>query len=36
MVVIKDHQQRQPSMGNIATIGLDLSKNFFQSMRQAA
>jgi hypothetical protein len=30
MVVVKDHQQREPSMGDIATIGLDLAKNVFQ------
>jgi hypothetical protein len=30
MVVVKDHQQREPSMGNITTIGLDLAKNVFQ------
>jgi transposase len=30
MVVAKDHQQREPSMGEITTIGLDLAKNVFQ------
>jgi len=30
MVVVKDHQQREPSMGDIITIGLDLAKNVFQ------
>jgi transposase len=30
MVVVKDHQQREPSMGKITTIGLDLAKNVFQ------
>jgi transposase len=30
MVVVKDHQQREPSIGNITTIGLDLAKNVFQ------
>jgi carotenoid cleavage dioxygenase-like enzyme len=30
MVVVKDHQQREPSMGDITTIGLDLAKNVFQ------
>jgi transposase len=30
MVVVKDHQQRAPSMGNITTIGLDMVKNVFQ------
>jgi len=30
MVVVKDHQQREPSMGNITTIGLDVAKNVFQ------
>src|SRR5580658_3183868 len=30
MVVVKDHQQREPSMGDITTIGLDLTKNVFQ------
>jgi hypothetical protein len=30
MVVVKDHQQREPSMGNITTIGLDLAKSVFQ------
>jgi transposase len=30
MVVVIDHQQREPSMGNITAIGLDLAKNVFQ------
>jgi transposase len=30
MVVVKDHQQREPSMSEIITIGLDLAKNIFQ------
>jgi transposase len=30
MVVVKDHQQWEPSMGDITTIGLDLAKNVFQ------
>jgi transposase len=30
MVVVKDHQQREPSMGDITTVGLDLAKNVFQ------
>jgi transposase len=30
MVVVKDHQQREPSMSEITTIGLDLAKNIFQ------
>jgi hypothetical protein len=30
MVLVKDHQQREPSMGDITTIGLDLAKNVFQ------
>jgi transposase len=30
MVVVKDYQQREPSMGDITTIGLDLAKNVFQ------
>jgi hypothetical protein len=30
MVVVKDHRQREPSMGDITTIGLDLAKNVFQ------
>jgi hypothetical protein len=29
MVVVEDHQQREPSMSEIATIGLDLAKNIF-------
>jgi transposase len=29
MVVVEDHQQREPSMSEI-TIGLDLAKNIFQ------
>ena len=33
MVVVKDHQQREPSMGDITTIGLDLAKNDFQVQR---
>jgi transposase len=31
MVVVTDHQQREPSMENIRTIGLDLAKNVFQA-----
>jgi transposase len=30
MVVVTDHQQREPSMGEITTIGLDLAKSVFQ------
>ena len=30
MVVIEDHQEREPSMEKITTIGLDLAKNVFQ------
>jgi transposase len=30
MVVVKDHQQREPSMGDITAIGLDLAKSVFQ------
>jgi len=30
MVVVEDHQQWEPSMGDITTIGLDLVKNVFQ------
>src|SRR4051812_8848852 len=30
MVVVRDHQQREPSMGDITTIGLDLAKSVFQ------
>jgi hypothetical protein len=30
MVVVKDHQQWEPSMGDFTTIGLDLAKNVFQ------
>jgi hypothetical protein len=30
MVVVEDHQQREPSMNEITTIGLDLAKNVFQ------
>jgi transposase len=30
MVVVKDHQQREPSMSEITTVGLDLAKNIFQ------
>jgi hypothetical protein len=38
MVVVKDHQQWEPSMGDITTIGLDLAKKssrFMRLMRQA-
>jgi transposase len=31
MAVVEDHQQREPSMSEITTIGLDLAKNIFQS-----
>src|SRR5882724_8638114 len=30
MVVVEDHQEREPSMSEITTIGLDLAKNVFQ------
>jgi len=30
MVGVKDHQQREPSMGDMTTVGLDLAKNVFQ------
>jgi transposase len=30
MAVVKDHQQREPSMGDITAISLDLAKNVFQ------
>jgi transposase len=30
MVVVKDHQQQEPSMGDITTIGLDPAKSVFQ------
>jgi len=30
MVVVEDHQQREPSMSEITTIGLDLAKNVFR------
>jgi transposase len=30
MVVVKDHQQREPSMGDITKIGLDQAKSVFQ------
>src|ERR1700686_3445492 len=30
MVVVRDHQQREPSMGDITTIGFDLAKSVFQ------
>jgi hypothetical protein len=30
MAVVEDHQQREPSMGEITTIGLDLAKSVFQ------
>jgi transposase len=30
MVVVEDHQEREPSMEKITTIGLDLAKNVFQ------
>src|SRR3982750_1139655 len=30
MVVVRDHQQREPSMGDITTSGLDLAKSVFQ------
>jgi transposase len=30
VVVVKDHQQREPSMDDITTIGPDLAKNVFQ------
>jgi hypothetical protein len=31
MVVVEDHQEREPSMNEITTIGLDLGKNVFQA-----
>lgn len=31
MVVVEDHQEREPSMSEITTIGLDLAKNVFQA-----
>ena len=30
MAVVEDHQEREPSMTEIATIGLDLAKNVIQ------
>jgi transposase len=30
VVVVKDHQEREPSMSKITTIGLDLAKHVFQ------
>jgi transposase len=30
MVVVEDHQQREPSMGEIITIGIDIAKHVFQ------
>ena len=30
LVVVEDHQEREPSMSEITTIGLDLAKNIFQ------
>jgi transposase len=30
MVVVEDHQEREPSMTEITTIGLDLAKNVIQ------
>ena len=30
MVVVEDHQEREPSMSKITTIGLDLAENVFQ------
>jgi transposase len=30
LVVVEDHQQREPSMSEISTIGIDLSKHVFQ------
>jgi transposase len=30
MVVVEDHQQREPSMGEITTIGIDIAKHVFQ------
>jgi transposase len=30
MVVVEDHQEREPSMSKITTVGLDLAKNVFQ------
>jgi len=29
-VVVEEHQEREPSMNEITTIGLDLAKNVFQ------
>jgi hypothetical protein len=30
LVVVEDYQQRKPSMSDISTIGIDLSKHVFQ------
>jgi transposase len=30
MVVVEDHQQREPSMDEITTIGIDIAKQVFQ------
>src|SRR5258705_12087692 len=30
MVVVEDHKEREPSMNEITTVGLDLAKNVFQ------
>jgi hypothetical protein len=30
MGVVEDHQRREPSMGELTTIGIDLAKNIFQ------
>jgi transposase len=30
MVVVKDHQEQEPSMGEILTIGIDIAKHVFQ------
>ncbi|HTU45817.1 MAG TPA: IS110 family transposase [Bryobacteraceae bacterium] len=30
MVVVEDHQEREPSMGEITTIGVDVAKHVFQ------
>ncbi len=30
MVVVEDHQQREPSMGEITTVGIDIAKYVFQ------
>jgi hypothetical protein len=30
LVVVEDHQQRKPSMSDISTLGIDLSKHVFQ------